>query len=612
MEKIFIKPTAQEILIKGSGKEGHVDLFSYDNEADEAKRKLGNLYILGNVQTSGDTETEENSDNADTTYVINLVASLAKREYYAHSAADPKEAFSATLKKINDVIEEFFKNKHTRINIGIFSIANENIYISKLGKFKIMLARSDRLIDILNNIDLFNKEQSQEKEFSNIISGKVHHGDRILAFYPARTITAREKSLRDQFLKSPQAEFIEKLESIKKGKTDFCCAAFYINVSKTREQVVISTPEVQSPIPSADDGGSPTLAAANEQNEMNNEAEPIPSNGRTQVKLSHPDEELMPRIIPSEFSLGRKENKLAKSVSRVGSQLLSGRKSKFIVIGGLLVITLGIAGTVKSFLLVSPETKRLNAAIEEAQSNLNNARSKIDGNDISSARALLVTSINSLNNQTIRQLADDDKNVSRVKASLITTLDELDRAYEANLSLVSESPSNLIWPESVSSSLLPEATINFTAYESNLYVLKPDGIVKINDAFAAESPRTSAWLTADTTLPVDPMLIAVDGKIYVLSKSGMISVYYKGKKESEMPTNLLINNQGQLLTNGEAQLLYVVDKNIGRIYGLQKDSGALIKTLKIGSSQSLKSAALAGDGTLYLRSGDDKIWKVVQ
>ncbi|MBI2064168.1 MAG: hypothetical protein HYT66_00435, partial [Candidatus Yanofskybacteria bacterium] len=127
MERIYLKPTCQEVLHKDTGKEGHFDLFAYDYEADEAKRKLGNLYLVGNVQMPA-TPTPEGrgSDQSvggenDITYVTNLVASLAKREYYANPDLAPKEAFSLALKKINDVVGEFFTNKDIKINIGIFA-----------------------------------------------------------------------------------------------------------------------------------------------------------------------------------------------------------------------------------------------------------------------------------------------------------------------------------------------------------------------------------------------------------------------------------------------------------------------------------------------------------
>ncbi|KKS12716.1 MAG: hypothetical protein UU70_C0035G0011, partial [Candidatus Yanofskybacteria bacterium GW2011_GWA1_41_6] len=233
MEKILLKPTQTEILIKGSQKEGHLDIFSYDYNSDENRRKLGNLYIVGNIQQNVD-DGESNS-----TYVTNLVASLAKREYYSNPDLPPKEAFSAALKKINDVVDEFFVKKDVKINIGIFALAGENINISKIGKFKILLARDDKTIDILNNIDLFTKEKVEEKEFSHVISGRIAHGDKILAFYPGRLVTVREKAIKESFLKLNTEQFLEKIDAMKKEKANLAYAALYINLNRVKEPAMV-------------------------------------------------------------------------------------------------------------------------------------------------------------------------------------------------------------------------------------------------------------------------------------------------------------------------------------------------------------------------------------
>ncbi len=235
MEKVIIKPVTKEILIKGGNKEGSSDLFSYDYDSDQHKRKLGHLYVVGNIQSGAETGGEE----LDIAYVTNLVASLAKREYYSKPNLSAKEAFSASLKKINGVVEEFFKKQDTKINVGIFTVAGDEIHISKIGKFKIILSRDGKNIDILNNVDLFNKEKTQEKEFSNIISGKIREGDKILAFYPSRAVTSREKYIKDHFSKSPVGDFEAKLASIKETKPDFACAALHLEIQKTTESAEV-------------------------------------------------------------------------------------------------------------------------------------------------------------------------------------------------------------------------------------------------------------------------------------------------------------------------------------------------------------------------------------
>src|SRR3989344_2181462 len=210
MERVYTKPAAQEILIKGAAQEGHSDTFIYDYENDDDRRGLGNLFVLGNISGG------EDSNGNDLAYATNLVASLAKREYYSNSGISPRDAFTNALRKVNDVVDEFFTKKEAKINIGVFAIAGDQVYISKLGKFKVILSRAGKNIDILNNIELFKKEHVEEKEFSSGISGKLCLDDRLFAFYPNRSITAREK---------------------------IACTAMYINMREVKESAVKARPQ---------------------------------------------------------------------------------------------------------------------------------------------------------------------------------------------------------------------------------------------------------------------------------------------------------------------------------------------------------------------------------
>src|SRR3989344_9528299 len=372
MEKVFINPVAKEILIKGNAKEGPVDLFSYDNNTNS--QALGNLFVIGNIQG----RTIENSDDIDVGYVLNLVASLAKREYYINPDASPKDAFSGALKKINGVVEEFFKNKDTRINIGIFTIAGDQIHISKLGKFKILLAREGKNIDILNNIQLFDKESTQEKEFSNIISGKVVEGDRILAFYPTRTTTAREKYIKENFLKSSQDKFTAQLIALKETKPEFACAALHIDIQKSTETLVTGKQAQPQPkelqeeplLEENIESLTPTAQLATTDNSREEaevmEEAPIPV-AKTIAKLA--PEPAIPKIIPSEFARGKRELTLFKHFRQLKNMNLTPRV-KMYALGGIAVVVLVTIFSLKSFVFVDSATRQLNIIISEAQANL--------------------------------------------------------------------------------------------------------------------------------------------------------------------------------------------------------------------------------------------------
>src|SRR3989338_5514964 len=132
MQRIFLKPTPREIVIKGNSKDGHTDVFAYDYHDDDNKRGLGGLFIVGNVKQDFANTEDKNAPNV--AYITNLIASLAKREYYSRPEISPRDAFSATLKKINDVVEEFFSaksgsafgGKNLKLNIGIFARSEEH------------------------------------------------------------------------------------------------------------------------------------------------------------------------------------------------------------------------------------------------------------------------------------------------------------------------------------------------------------------------------------------------------------------------------------------------------------------------------------------------------
>jgi len=598
MERIYLKPTCQEILHKDSGKEGHLDLFTYDYETDDSKRKLGNLYLVGNVQMPA---TEGNpSSKPDVTYITNLVASLAKREYYSNPDLAPKEAFSLALKKINDVVGEFFTNQDIKINIGIFAIAGEQINISKLGKFKIILSREDKNIDILNNVDLFTKERVQEKEFSHMISGKVTAGDKIFAFYPGHLMTSREKYLKDYLLKLDGNQFREKLNLIKEEKPDFSCAALYINLNKAKEPALKLAPEiVQEPVVKlASEKHSPTPAKS------------IKSRERVHQTVE-PDPDL-PRIIRAEFSLGKKQNPIQTAFNKIRPFMprLRNKNVLFVTLIGIIIITTLV---IKSVFIVSPGEKQAATAIEQANESLKLAKIKISQNDVFGARQLLTGSISSL---AIAEILSDKTEVA--KAELLTALDGIDQATETSPALVEGLPDGLtkkiaLFKEQAQKLQANDYNINspvtFDIYEDNLYVLTSDNIFKVADLSKTGTKTAGAWLKSGS-IPAQSNLMVVDGKIYVLNSSGALAVYYRGQKTAEYNTFLISDPTSILATTPDSKNLYLINKDFGRIYIISKDNGSLIKTLKTGILEPITEAYLDQDETIYFTTSDGKIWKV--
>lgn len=144
MEKLILTPQSNEIIVNNGAADGAVDLFSYAPD-ESSIHELGALYVIGHRE----------SDSSNMGYMVSLIAALARREYYADPALPPREAFTHMLRKANEVVEEFFRAGDVKLSIGIVAVGSGTIMVSKLNTFKILLARNDQVIDILNNVALF-------------------------------------------------------------------------------------------------------------------------------------------------------------------------------------------------------------------------------------------------------------------------------------------------------------------------------------------------------------------------------------------------------------------------------------------------------------------------
>lgn len=660
MEKIYLRPNAQEILIKGTPSEGALDVFAYQGDNSESARHLGALYVVGNVQHKTD----------DMAYATNLIAALAKREYYSDPDLAPKDAFAAMLRKVNEVVEEFFKHDGLNINVGIFTVANEKISISKLGKFKIFLARDDKTIDILNNINLFGKEHVSQAQFSSVITGSVFHGDRLFAFYPGRGIIAREKTFKEHLPKLASAEFIEKLNAIKAKKQAFSCAGIYVDFERVKEAAV--EPNIQ-PQELIQEAPTPTLAAAEKTSVR--PARPQANRPSTiqAAKPAVPPQE-MPRIIPSEFSLGRKGSFVGNAIHQLRLMRMT---PQIKAIGALAIVAIVIVSTlvIQSSSLINSQARTINRAIEEAKTRLSLAKTRISQNDTAQARTILLSSILAL-----RALDQESDKVIGIQGEIKTVLDGIDQAESARLSLTMTVPNELdgakllavadgtfalYGQETASSSpfitllegeqvrskntaagldagalmagskavialdkggqkmatlregKVKSYTIDAAAqpiagayYEDNLYLLLPSGVFKIPDASLGIAGGQS-WLKEGVEPAAEPALIAVDGNIYVLSKTGTLTTYYQGEKVRENNIAIIPAAQSRLLTtDSDGANLYLVDRSAGRIHVIDKRTGSLAKTLALESGVTIGDAAITSANSLYILTDDGKVWKV--
>lgn len=609
MEKITLKPITKELLFKAEEPNMHCDVVSYAG-ANASERALGSLYLMGHAKYG-----EE-----DLGYVVSLISSLARREYYSEQALkgqDPKLAFEHTLKKLNEVLEDFFKNKSLTLNIGLAAIAGDQLLLSKLGKFKVGLARNGEYIDVLNNLMLFQKSEEDEQQFSNVISGKLQPGDKLFGYYPTRALTTREKSLQGIFVKENQEQFADKMALLANTANNFTCCGFHIAMEQIKEIPLQSMP---APVVAP----APIILASS----PSDESEPATMTPSKPTPIAPQATTPRPRVIAAELSVTKKNN-ILRSVAGAVSTLrnlnrlpIQKRFRGFVIIAVIILVPL-ITFTV---IRASGDPTGVKAAYKQATDNLKLAQSKIAQNDLADARTLLSSSLASI-------AAYDAKNIATVRDQLQMSLDSVDHVSsvapamirdltpeeielaKGNMLLATNPANQSVWynrsehliVDGKASTLKDPATAtDATLYEKNLYVLSAGHIYKYADALTGGTKRTD-WGNEATDQLIS---IAGDGNIYGLTSDGKINVYFKGEKKTTLEPKLPIAEHTRLVAAGDAPQFALINPVIKRAYFLDKTTGTLTTTYKLDMIGELKDTAMTSDGVLWLLSADNKLWQI--
>lgn len=148
------------------------DIFVYEPENIE-EQALGNLYVIGEV-----SNFPENSS-----YLLNLLASIIKKEFYLKTKRPAIESLEASLNKANSTLSDFAQQGNTswvgNLNMACGVYSSGVFYLSQVGKIKTLLIRNRQITDIGKNI---NKEEKRSpfRTFANIASGELEINDLVL------------------------------------------------------------------------------------------------------------------------------------------------------------------------------------------------------------------------------------------------------------------------------------------------------------------------------------------------------------------------------------------------------------------------------------------------
>lgn len=179
MKQLSVK--TREIYLNKNQKESLCDTFIYEPSNIE-EENLGNLYITGQLNLASDLKDESLS------YLVNLLASVIKREYYSNSKRPPLKSLEFAFKKANTALNEFAEKGNTdwmgNLHFISASLSDSTLHLSCTGKAKSILLRNGGLTDIGQTIPTLSSLEIPFKTFTSIASGKVEEGDLIIFSTP--------------------------------------------------------------------------------------------------------------------------------------------------------------------------------------------------------------------------------------------------------------------------------------------------------------------------------------------------------------------------------------------------------------------------------------------
>lgn len=595
-QKITIQAVAKEILFKSGEPSTHFDVLTASGSNSQEKN-LGALYILSHLKQKDE----------DLSYMTSLISSLAKREFYSPQSVaeqNSKAAFERALKKLNEVLEEFFKNKNFSLNLGLAAVAGDQIYISHLGKFKVALARNDDYIDILNNIQLFNKDEASEKKFSNIISGRLLPGDKIFAYFPIRAITSREKLLNPIFIKQGQEEFAQKLAGVAANAVNFACCGIHIALQEIKEAPVLitqrsrfinqpeSTQIEKSPVSDKRvTRGSPktipveqVISQTVDLAQHRETARLEPENVRLQpIPIKDENVPEIPKIIRAEVSVTKRQNPFNLAVGKLTKLLALSRFNTraqikvLFTIAVIVIIPVAVWGLIKntSGLLGGRDKNVYNQASE----NLKLARSFVSQNDTKQARTLLQAAVLQLSGL-------ESKKSKNLLADISQTLGGIDKTSDKTLGLVVDfsGQNGEISPTLIAGN---NQNILMTDSQKNIYAVSQSGITK----------REQLTSPAKYLFAADSYFLAYNGQemVEIYSPANSKSQSYS-LKNAPVASSATIYENNLYILSGNSIIKYA-DASTGGIkrndWGQDNESGNLV--------------SIAVDGNVFALNSDGKI-----
>ena len=632
-----------------SRKDSICGVFSYEAINIE-DIQLGNLYIVGKISNIPKKQYK-NSD-----FLLGLLVSVIKREFYSNHQRTTLEALESALQSANIYLADFSKKGHTawigNLHLVCLVFSKDDIHVGQTGKMIVQLFRSETASNISKKFEIA-EDPDPNKTFSNIASGKIEKGDKILiATHDLLNVLSAQKTK----------------ELIVRHTTDKLYHYIKDNLPESSLACLMLDAETQAP----------------KEDEAPITTEILTGAGKKQAEIG--------LVLKNFFDLKANQvNKIIENQITIPNKITVFFLDHHII-KYVLVLFLGLLITISPYLVVKLnydiKIRKLDGIIQRITEDVEKSKLSLVYQNQSEAREFLKQANilmddantifaelsksaqhkisenlelvqdlfnkqkNSLNNVIsiveTEKLADLSKNTYSFNPNGILKLENLLYLYELSsgflykIDLIDNS-SELTFLSSKDTFKLGTATSNeilllanpekIAVYnyseKYNLYLLKPnlentfnikDMFSYNNNLFFLDTQRLNIfkyiktedilngaeWIIKGPTDELENAVsLAVDGDVFVSTSTGTVTQYSQGKKVKDLRFDIVpsLSQAGQIFTSEGLKNLYILDEQNTRIISYNKVDG-LIKQYSVPELKNLRDLWVDSDEqTIYLLNG---------
>lgn len=193
---------AYDAITVGSGRSAEPYIIAFHYKSDNvAGKNLGTLF--------GFFEVEVHDEDA--AYIVNFLASVAKKEYFANPRRPVEDGFETTLHKVNVALAEITKEGNVswlgHLHGILGAVSEATVHFSATGDGVLSLAREDSLRPISDGLAENVSDPHPLKTFTEVASGELVPGDVLLALSPSVWTLFTPDDLKKNLGRFSPAEF---------------------------------------------------------------------------------------------------------------------------------------------------------------------------------------------------------------------------------------------------------------------------------------------------------------------------------------------------------------------------------------------------------------------